>query len=159
MSTEIGFGIVGAGMVARYHARAIAETPGARLAAICRADAARADEAAAELGVPCEASLVEEGIVTVFGARSARIQFPARFLLLAAMSPCEFVAFLPRLQGEGHLRVGGCGSAVRNEVNFDFSFADRDAAHNCLDDLPLGLEGKGLPLIVEALSFGEDLGA
>ncbi len=37
MSTEIGFGIVGAGMVARYHARAIAETPGARLAAICRA--------------------------------------------------------------------------------------------------------------------------
>jgi UDP-N-acetyl-2-amino-2-deoxyglucuronate dehydrogenase len=57
MSTEIGFGIVGAGMVARYHARAIAETPGARLAAICRADAARAGEAAAELGVPCEASL------------------------------------------------------------------------------------------------------
>ena len=31
MSTEIGFGIVGAGMVARYHARAIAETPGAPL--------------------------------------------------------------------------------------------------------------------------------
>ena len=57
MSAEIGFGIVGAGMVARYHARAIAETPGARLAAICRADASRADEAAAELGVPCEASL------------------------------------------------------------------------------------------------------
>ena len=57
MSKEIGFGIVGAGMVARYHARAIAETPGARLAAICRADAVRADEAEAELGVPCEASL------------------------------------------------------------------------------------------------------
>jgi UDP-N-acetyl-2-amino-2-deoxyglucuronate dehydrogenase len=57
MSAEIGFGIVGAGMVARYHARAIAETPGAKLAAICRADASRADEAAAELGVPCEASL------------------------------------------------------------------------------------------------------
>jgi predicted dehydrogenase len=56
MSTEIGFGLVGAGMVARYHARAIAATPGARLAAICRADAARA-AAAAELGVPCEASL------------------------------------------------------------------------------------------------------
>jgi UDP-N-acetyl-2-amino-2-deoxyglucuronate dehydrogenase len=57
MNTEIGFGIVGAGMVARYHARAIAATPGARLSAFCRADAARADEAAAELGVPCEASL------------------------------------------------------------------------------------------------------
>jgi predicted dehydrogenase len=57
MSTEVGFGIVGAGMVARYHARAIAATAGARLAAICRADAARADQAAAEFGVPCEASL------------------------------------------------------------------------------------------------------
>lgn len=57
MTTEIGFGIVGAGMVARYHARAIADTPGARLVALCRADPARAEEAAAELGVPCEASL------------------------------------------------------------------------------------------------------
>jgi len=57
MSTEIGFGIVGAGMVARFHARAIADTAGARLAAICRADASRSDEAAAEFGVPCEVSL------------------------------------------------------------------------------------------------------
>jgi predicted dehydrogenase len=57
MSAEIGFGIVGAGMVARYHARAIAETTGARLVAVCRADASRADEAAAELGVSCAASM------------------------------------------------------------------------------------------------------
>jgi predicted dehydrogenase len=57
MSTEIGFGIVGAGMVARYHARAIEATSGARLAAVCRADAALATEAASEFGVPCEASL------------------------------------------------------------------------------------------------------
>lgn len=57
MSTQIGFGIVGAGMVANYHAQAIAPTPGARLAAICRADAARADETAADFGVPCEPDL------------------------------------------------------------------------------------------------------
>jgi UDP-N-acetyl-2-amino-2-deoxyglucuronate dehydrogenase len=57
MSAEIGFGIVGAGMVARFHARAIAVATGARLAAVCRADGSRADEAAAEFGVPCEASL------------------------------------------------------------------------------------------------------
>lgn len=56
MSTEIGFGIVGAGMVAQVHAEAIARTPGARLTATCRADATRAGAAAAELGVPCEAS-------------------------------------------------------------------------------------------------------
>lgn len=28
--TEIGFGLVGTGMIARYHADAIAQTPGAR---------------------------------------------------------------------------------------------------------------------------------
>jgi predicted dehydrogenase len=57
MTAELGFGIVGAGMVARFHARAIAEAPGSRLAAICRADASRAAETAAEFGVPCETSL------------------------------------------------------------------------------------------------------
>jgi UDP-N-acetyl-2-amino-2-deoxyglucuronate dehydrogenase len=56
-SNSLGFGIVGAGMVARFHARAIVETPGARLAAICRADASRAEAAAAEFGVPCEPNL------------------------------------------------------------------------------------------------------
>jgi UDP-N-acetyl-2-amino-2-deoxyglucuronate dehydrogenase len=60
MDRQLGFGIVGAGMVARYHARAlsaIGTTSGARLTALCRADAGRAAEAAAEFGVPCESSL------------------------------------------------------------------------------------------------------
>jgi UDP-N-acetyl-2-amino-2-deoxyglucuronate dehydrogenase len=52
----IGFGIVGAGMVAQYHAEAITQTPGARLVAICRADAARAAETEARFNVPCETS-------------------------------------------------------------------------------------------------------
>jgi UDP-N-acetyl-2-amino-2-deoxyglucuronate dehydrogenase len=56
-TSDIGFGIVGAGMVARYHATGIARTPGARLIAVCRADTARAEEAAAKFGAPCEASL------------------------------------------------------------------------------------------------------
>ena len=50
MSDELGFGIVGTGMVARYHAQAIAATQGARLVAVCR-------DAAADLGVPCEPGL------------------------------------------------------------------------------------------------------
>jgi UDP-N-acetyl-2-amino-2-deoxyglucuronate dehydrogenase len=54
--SDIGFGIVGAGMVARYHATAIARTAGARLAAVCRADTARAAEASARFGVPCATS-------------------------------------------------------------------------------------------------------
>jgi predicted dehydrogenase len=57
MSDELGFGIVGTGMVARYHAQAIADTQGAYLAAVCRNDPNRAGVAAAELGVPCEPDL------------------------------------------------------------------------------------------------------
>ena len=54
MSAEdIGFAIIGAGMVARYHATAIERTPGARLVAICRSDPARARETATQFGVPC----------------------------------------------------------------------------------------------------------
>lgn len=63
-ATEIGFGLVGTGMIARYHADAIARTPGARLRAVCRSSSAddnldpvaRMVEAAARFGVPCEAS-------------------------------------------------------------------------------------------------------
>jgi len=47
---------MGAGMVARYHAQAIAATPGARLVAVSRFDASKAAASAAEFGVPCETS-------------------------------------------------------------------------------------------------------
>ncbi len=50
---EIGFAIIGAGMVARYHATAIERTPGARLVAVGRSDLARAEETATQFGVPC----------------------------------------------------------------------------------------------------------
>jgi UDP-N-acetyl-2-amino-2-deoxyglucuronate dehydrogenase len=43
-------------MVARYHAQAIAATPGARLVAVSRSDPSKAAAAAAEFGVPCETS-------------------------------------------------------------------------------------------------------
>jgi predicted dehydrogenase len=43
-------------MVARYHAEAIARTEGARLVAVARSDAAKAREAEAIFGVPCETS-------------------------------------------------------------------------------------------------------
>jgi UDP-N-acetyl-2-amino-2-deoxyglucuronate dehydrogenase len=57
MSTsDIGFAIVGTGMVAQYHAQAIAQTHGSRLVAVSRADPARATEAAARFEVPCETS-------------------------------------------------------------------------------------------------------
>ena len=38
--SEVRFGLVGAGMVARYHALAIAQVSGASLVAACRGDAA-----------------------------------------------------------------------------------------------------------------------
>ncbi|MDZ4717191.1 MAG: Gfo/Idh/MocA family oxidoreductase [Roseiflexaceae bacterium] len=54
---ELGFAIIGTGMIARYHAEAIANTPGTRLVAIGRSSATGAQEAAQRFGVPCETSL------------------------------------------------------------------------------------------------------
>ncbi len=53
----IGIGIIGTGMVARYHAEAIAQTQGVQLVAVCRADPTQATDAAQRFGVPCELSL------------------------------------------------------------------------------------------------------
>jgi UDP-N-acetyl-2-amino-2-deoxyglucuronate dehydrogenase len=53
-TSELGFAIVGTGMIARYHAQAIADTPGARLAALCASSPERAAEAAAHFGVAAD---------------------------------------------------------------------------------------------------------
>jgi predicted dehydrogenase len=49
----IGFAIVGCGMIARFHARALAEVHGARLSALVSGSEARARAMADELGLNC----------------------------------------------------------------------------------------------------------
>ena len=49
-----GFAIVGCGMIARFHARALAEVPGARLVALVSRRAAGAKKMADELGLGCD---------------------------------------------------------------------------------------------------------
>ncbi len=50
---QIGFAIVGCGMIARFHARALAEVPDARLAALVSRREANARSMAEELGLNC----------------------------------------------------------------------------------------------------------
>ncbi len=50
MSNEIGFGIVGAGMIGKVHAEAIQAIPGARLVAVCGREAMKTGEFAARFG-------------------------------------------------------------------------------------------------------------
>ncbi|MCW5850986.1 MAG: Gfo/Idh/MocA family oxidoreductase, partial [Anaerolineae bacterium] len=50
---EVRFGLLGAGMIASYHAAAIRQTPGAALAAVARDNPERRAEAEAAFGVPC----------------------------------------------------------------------------------------------------------
>ncbi len=52
MSTDIGFGIIGTGMIADYHARAIKETRGARLVGVAGRSAERTRALAEKLGAP-----------------------------------------------------------------------------------------------------------
>jgi predicted dehydrogenase len=53
-SDRLRFAIAGVGVAERYHAQAIAATPGAQLVAVCRGGREKAYEAAAAFGVPCE---------------------------------------------------------------------------------------------------------
>jgi len=52
MPGPLGFAIVGCGMIARYHARAIAEIPDARVAALVSRTAANAEQLLTETGTP-----------------------------------------------------------------------------------------------------------
>jgi len=51
----LGFAIVGCGMIARFHARALAEVPGAKLVALVSRKPANAQTLMQALGVQCEA--------------------------------------------------------------------------------------------------------
>src|SRR5687767_15244317 len=50
----LGFAIVGCGMIARFHARALADVPNTRLAAIVSRSAASAQKMKDELALPCD---------------------------------------------------------------------------------------------------------
>jgi predicted dehydrogenase len=52
----LGFAIVGCGMIARFHARALADVPGTRVAALVGRTVASARRMADELGLRCEPS-------------------------------------------------------------------------------------------------------
>jgi predicted dehydrogenase len=51
---ELGFAIVGCGMIARFHARALAEVPGVRLVALVSRKLDTAGKLAGELGLRCD---------------------------------------------------------------------------------------------------------
>ena len=49
-----GCAIVGCGMIARFHVRALAEIPGAKVVALIDKDRAYAQKLAADLGLSCD---------------------------------------------------------------------------------------------------------
>jgi predicted dehydrogenase len=51
MSSDLGFGIIGAGLVAPFHAKSVNDCSGGNLVAICDVDRERADKFASEFGV------------------------------------------------------------------------------------------------------------
>ena len=50
----LGFAIVGCGMIARFHARALADVPGTRVAALVGRTGASAVKMRQELGLTCD---------------------------------------------------------------------------------------------------------
>ena len=60
MSSPLGFAIVGTGMIAGYHAQAIAQTPGAKLVGIVSRSPEKGAAFAALHGIPVRTTSVEE---------------------------------------------------------------------------------------------------
>ena len=59
-SAPLGFGIVGTGMIAGYHAQAIAQVPGTRLVGVTSRSAENVRAFAAKHGVPFATTRIEE---------------------------------------------------------------------------------------------------
>lgn len=51
MSKNIGFGVIGAGLISPFHLKAIRDSNGGRMVAVCDVDKDRADKMAAEFGI------------------------------------------------------------------------------------------------------------
>src|SRR5436190_5553399 len=59
----LGFGIVGCGLIARFHARALAEVPNAKVVALVSRNRANAQKMADELGLKCELATDLAGVL------------------------------------------------------------------------------------------------
>ncbi|MBA4187053.1 MAG: oxidoreductase [Planctomycetaceae bacterium] len=78
MSTPFGFALVGCGMIARYHARAIAEIPGTRVAALVSRTPANAKKLLDETAVPpCPIFATVEEAVKAPGVDAVIITTPS----------------------------------------------------------------------------------
>ena len=59
MKDTLGFGLLGAGLVAPFHANSIKHAQGGKLAAVCDVNPERVDKLAAEFGAKAYASLAD----------------------------------------------------------------------------------------------------
>lgn len=74
---QLGFAIVGCGMIARFHARAIAEIPGASVAALVSRSGSNADAMKQDLGLTCPVFSTVEAAVQAPGVDAIIITTPS----------------------------------------------------------------------------------
>src|SRR5262245_31092513 len=78
MPEPFGFAVVGCGMIARFHARAIAEIPGARVAALVSRTPANGQKLIDETGMPaCPTFTTVEAAVKAPGVDAVIITTPS----------------------------------------------------------------------------------
>lgn len=75
--SEIGFAIIGCGMIARFHARALAEIPAARVAALVSRSGGNAAQMKQELGLSCPVFATVEEAVQAPGVDAVIITTPS----------------------------------------------------------------------------------
>ncbi len=90
MSDKLGFALVGCGMIARFHARAIAEIPEARVAALVSRNPAHAEKLLAETGTPaCPVFSSVEAAVKAPGVDAVIVTTPSGAHLEPAVAAAD----------------------------------------------------------------------
>src|SRR6476469_9692687 len=90
MPAPLGFAIVGCGMIARFHVRALAEVPGTRVAAFVSRSPASAQKLVAETGIPaCPVFASVEEAVRAPGVDAVVITTPSGAHLEPAVAAAE----------------------------------------------------------------------
>jgi nucleoside-diphosphate-sugar epimerase/predicted dehydrogenase len=89
MGKDVNVGLIGAGFIADWHAKALQAVPGTRLAAICDRDAWRARTVAARCGIAQSFSSIEEMLQPGHGLDAVHVLLPPHLHEMAARQSLE----------------------------------------------------------------------
>ena len=146
MGTEINVGLIGAGFIAEWHAKALRAVSGTRLAAICDRDAFRARAVAAKCGIPRSFASIDEMLQPGHGLDAVHVLLPPHLHDMAARQALEagLHVLLEKPMGTD---AGECGRLVAlaaersRQIGVSHNFLFYPVYERLVDDIRAGTLG------------------